>query len=204
MLTAGARARFARCADRGFSLVELMVVVALAALLLSLAAPSLVAWVRNAQIRTLADSLQNGLRLAQTEAVRRQRQVVFFLSASPTCDTANTASANGRFWVVRTVPLLDGEGALVVQCGVLSDVAAGTSIAGPTAICFSASGRLVANATPGGGAACALDASGLNRYDVSRSGAERALRVTVALGGQTRLCDPARTLSDTSPDGCPT
>lgn len=191
-------------APRGFSLIEFMVTVTLAALLLGLAAPSFVAWIRNAQVRTVTDGLQNGLRLAQTEAVRRQRQVVFFLTTSAACDLANTAATNGRFWVIRTVPLLDGEAAQVVQCGVLADVAAGTTITGPTALCFSSSGRLVANAAPGGGAACTLDASGMSRFDVARAGADRALRVTVTLGGQTRLCDPARTLSDTQPDGCPT
>jgi type IV fimbrial biogenesis protein FimT len=91
-----------------------------------------------------------------------------------------------------------------VQCGVLADVAAGTTIGGPTALCFGSSGRLVANAAPGGGAACALPAGGPNRYNVSRAGADRTLQITVSLGGQTRLCDPARTLSDSQPDGCPT
>lgn len=202
MLSRVLPARRGCAARRGFSLVEFMVTVTLAALLLSLAVPSFVTWIRNAQVRAVADSLQNGLRLAQTEAVRRQRQVVFFLTASAACDTANTATANGRFWLIRTVPLLDGETAQVVQCGVLADVAAGATISGPTAICFSSSGRLVANLAPGGGAACT--ASALNRYDVARAGSDRSLQVTVSLGGQTRLCDPARTLSDTQPDGCPT
>ncbi|MBL8340364.1 MAG: GspH/FimT family pseudopilin [Rubrivivax sp.] len=188
---------------RGFSLIEFMVTVTLAALLLGLATPSFLTWTRNAQVRTVTDSLQNGLRMAQAEAVRRQRQVVFFLTENAACDLANTASANGRFWVIRTVPLLDGEGAQVVQCGALADVAAGTTITGPTALCFGSAGRLVANATPGAGAGVQCLPGNLNRYDVTRIGADRALRVTVSLGGQTRLCDPARTLTDAQPDGCP-
>lgn len=192
-----------RRAARGFSLIEFMITVALAALLLGLAAPSMLTWVRNSQIRTVTDSLQNGLRLAQNEALRRQRQVVFFLSQNAACDAANTATANGRFWVIRTVPLLDGEAAEIVQCGVLAEASAGTTVAGPTALCFGSAGRLVANATPGGGAACGTPAN-LNSYDVNRpESGYRRLRVTVSLGGQTRLCDPARTLSDTNPDGCP-
>lgn len=203
MLKSGGSMAGGLAVARGFSLIEFMVTIALAALLLGLASPSFVTWTRNSQVRTVTDSLQNGLRLAQTEAVRRQRQVVFFLTNNATCDTANTASANGRFWVIRTVPLLDGETAQVVQCGVLSDVASGAAISGPTALCFSSAGRLVTNGTPGGGAACTIDASGTNTYDVTRTGADRSLRVLVSVGGQTRLCDPARTLSDSQPDGCP-
>lgn len=190
-------------AGRGLSVIELMITIALAALLLGLAVPSLSTWIRNAQIRTVTDSLQNGLRLAQAEAVRRQRQVVFFLSANPTCDTTNTATANGRFWVVRTVSFV-GDAAEVVQCGVLAEADTGTTITGPTALCFSSAGRLVAIPDPGvGGSACVV--AGLSRYAVSRSSGTdlRPLQVTVSMGGQTRLCDPARTLSDTQPDGCP-
>ena len=40
-------------------------------------------------------------------------------------------------------------------------------------------------------------------YDITIPNADRPLRVLVALGGQVRLCDPAKTLSNTNPDGCP-
>ena len=40
-------------------------------------------------------------------------------------------------------------------------------------------------------------------YDVSLPGSDRPLRVTVSMGGQVRMCDPARTQSATQPDGCP-
>ena len=66
----------------GFTLVELMVTISLLAILLALAAPSFSTWIRNAQVRTVSDSLQNGIRLAQAEAIRRHRQVVFFLDQS--------------------------------------------------------------------------------------------------------------------------
>ncbi len=204
MLTSRPRRQPGRELRRGFTMIELMITVVLAALLLALAAPSMRLWVRNSQVRTVADSLQNGLRMAQTEASRRQRQVVFHLTNTAACTVANTAAANGRFWLIRTVPLLDGEASEVVQCGTLAEANAGVTITGPTATCFNATGRVVANATPGGGSACTPDASGLNRYDVAASGADRVLRVTVSLGGQTRMCDPARTLSDAQPDGCPT
>ena len=190
--------------QRGFTVVELMMTIALLALLLGLAVPSFTTWVRNAQVRTVSDGLQNGLRLAQAEAIRRHRQVVFFRTDASTCTAATTAAADGAFWVVRTVPLVAGDPVEAVQCGHLGDVASGVSIAGATALCFNSGGRQVANANPGiGGAACALAASGTSSFDISTSHADRPLRVLVTLGGGVRLCDPAKTLSSSHPDGCP-
>ena len=189
---------------RGFTIVELLVTIALLALLLGLAMPSFTTWVRNAQVRTVSDALQNGLRLAQAEAVRRQRQVVFFRTNESTCNNATAAADDGAFWAVRSVPLIAGDAVETVQCGQLGDVASGAAIAGAAALCFNAGGRQVANADPGiGGPACALDASGTSSFDVTSSHADRPLRVLVTLGGSVRLCDPAKTLSASTPDGCP-
>jgi type IV fimbrial biogenesis protein FimT len=194
-----------RQTTRGFSLLELLITMALMGLLLALAAPAFGNWTRNAQVRTVADSLQNGVRLAQAEAVRRNRQVVFFLTNDAACTTGINAAANGTFWSIRTVPLVSTEAAESVQCGVITDVAQGVTLAGPTAICFNSMGRQTANASNGlgAGAPCALAASGVSTYDVQRTGSDRPLRVLVALAGQLRLCDPARTLSATDLDGCP-
>ena len=193
-----------RVAERGFTLIEVMVTIALLGVLLGLAAPSFSLWTRNAQVRTVSDALQNGSRLAQTEAVRRNRQVVFFLSNDAGCSASTAPAANGSFWAIRTVPLTAGDAAETVRCGNLADSSRGVTLAGPTAICFNSMGRQVANASPGAGSAsCALDASGLSSYDVAALGSDRPLRVLVTVGGQVRQCDPARTLSATAPDGCP-
>jgi type IV fimbrial biogenesis protein FimT len=190
--------------QRGLTLIELMVTISVMALLLGLSAPSFAEWLRNAQVRTVSDALQNGARLAQTEAVRRSRQVVLFLTNDAACNTGTAPAANGAFWAIRTVPLIAGEDAEVVQCGQLKDVAAGVRIQGPTALCFNSAGRLVANPAPGfSAAACVLDASGTSGYEFHATGSTRPLRVLVTLGGQVRLCDPGRTLSATTPDGCP-
>ncbi|HZF81735.1 MAG TPA: prepilin-type N-terminal cleavage/methylation domain-containing protein [Rubrivivax sp.] len=194
---------------RGFSVVELMIGVALMGLLAALAAPSFSDWLRNARVRTVADALQSGLRLGQAEAVRRYRQVVLFRTASQVCNETVTASNAGNFWALRTVALTAGDPVETVRCGVLADVAAGVTINGPTALCFSAGGRQIANADPGvGGAACAVPGvTAPSSYDVASSngvaGRDRPLRVLVTLGGSVRMCDPAKTLSATHPDGCP-
>ncbi|HYN59175.1 MAG TPA: GspH/FimT family pseudopilin [Rubrivivax sp.] len=187
----------------GFTIVELMVAITLLAILLAMAMPSFTTWVRNAQVRTVSDALQNGLRLAQAEAVRRHRQVVFFRTNQAACNTTITADASGAFWSVRALPLLAGDAAEAVQCGVLSDVAEGVAIAGAAALCFNSAGRQVANATPGVGQACVLDASGTSTFDLTSTNSDRPLRVLVALGGSVRMCDPAKALSSSTPEGCP-
>jgi type IV fimbrial biogenesis protein FimT len=183
----------------GFTLIELMVTIVLLAIVLALGFPSMATWIRNSKIRTVADSLQNGLRLAQAEALRRSRQTVFSLTNSTNPATSLTAVADGRNWSINTVQLLTDETAQFIEAGVLSSVGADVQITGPAAICFNSLGRLVLNGSPGTGAACAAAAA---TYDVTLSGADRPLRVSVSLGGQVRMCDPARSLS-TSADGCP-
>ena len=197
--------RAPRARNRGFTLIELMVTITLLGILLGLAAPSFSLWMRNARVRTVSDALQTGARLAQSEAVRFNRQVAFFLTDNSACNATTNAVANGAFWAIRTIPLTAGEVVQTVQCGTLADSAPGVTITGPTAICFNSAGRQTANASPGvGGTACALDATGVSQYDVAGAGAEtRPLRVLVSMGGQVRQCDPARTLSATAPDGCP-
>ncbi len=188
----------------GFTLIELMVTLVLMSLLLGLAAPNFRVWVRNAQVRTVSDALQNGMRLAQSEALQRSRQVVFLLTNDSACTNGIAAAANGVNWSIRTVPMTAGESSEVVQCGVLSDVASGVAVTGPAAVCFNSMGRQTENSSTGVTSGnCALAVSGVSTYNITATGADRPLRVLLTLGGQSRLCDPARTLSDSAPDGCP-
>ncbi|SOD26547.1 type IV fimbrial biogenesis protein FimT [Variovorax sp. YR752] len=187
----------------GFTLIELMVTIVLLAILTMLAMPSFMTWINNNKIRTVSDSLQNGLRFAQSEALRRSRPMVFSLTNSSAPQTSLTAVANGSNWSINVSKSSLDANNVFVQAGVLTDVASGVQITGPAAICFNAMGRVVANTdTDVNGASCDT-ASVLQTYDVTLTpGADRPLRVLVALGGQIRMCDPARKLSD-SPDGCP-
>ncbi len=201
----------------GFTLIEMIVTVAIMALLAALAMPSMLGWVRNNKIRTVSDSLQNGLRLAQSEATRRSRQVVFSLTNDKPVNGTYTAVADGNNWAINTVtvPGMTGDPSVFVEAGVLTDVGSDVRVDGPMAICFNAIGRLVANDDPGiTGADCTLPtpttppgtATPVHAYSITftdPAAGDRPLQVTVALGGQVRLCDPAKTLSDTQPDGCP-
>ena len=61
--------------NQGFTLVEMMVVVAIMAILTALAAPSFVGTVERYRVSTVADQLASALSLAQTEAIKRAGNV---------------------------------------------------------------------------------------------------------------------------------
>lgn len=193
MLTRDA-ARRRRHLQGGLTLIELMVALAVMAALFFLAMPDFSAWVQNTRMRTVAEALQNGVRQAQAEAVRRNRTVVFFLTnAEPGAGAASVA--NGANWGMRALPLLPSDPVEFLRGGAFSDVSPGVTVAGPAAICFNTAGQQVTVAAQG----CA---PAVTNYDVSRAGAERRLRIVVALGGRVRMCDPDKVLSANTPDGC--
>jgi type IV fimbrial biogenesis protein FimT len=200
----------------GFTLLEMVIAVTIFALLVALTVPTMKVWVANTKVRAVADSLQNGIRLAQTESLRRSRQMVFALTnnANPT-SAAFTAVTQGSYWAVETYPLMtDGsDPATIIATGALT--AAGSTVQilagqGQSALCFNSLGRLVANASPGPvGATCTTPTTGANNntqpmftYVVSVAGADHNLQVEVAMGGQLHLCDPSQTASSSNPYGC--
>lgn len=193
-----------RCsAQRGFTLIELMIVVVIVTVLVLLSVPSLGTWMADARIRNTSESLMGALRVAQSTAVTRGRTTMLVrTAAAPAWNAA--ASGTGSNWYVRVLPLADSDetasAADVVQTASLG-TQNGVSIAGPSVLCFGAQGQLVSrtSAETGVGAACAV--ANLATFDVTR-GSGRALRLQVYLGGRVRMCDPGKELSDADPDGC--
>ncbi len=188
----------------GFSLVELMVAISVLAILIAVSMPSFTTWIRNAKVRTVADALQSGLRLAQGEAQRRTHTVVFFLTNSKACNTSATAIAGGSYWQARVVPdpLLTGDVAEAVQCGVLTDVSSGINLtSATTALCFGGDGRQTSATNPASiGVDCTAAAATYNVVPAISNPENRPLRLTVSLAGSIRMCDPNK--SSTAPDGC--
>jgi type IV fimbrial biogenesis protein FimT len=187
--------------DRGFSLIELMVTLTLLGILLAAAVPEFATWTANARVRSVAESVQNGLRLAQTEAVRRNRQTVFGLTnATPAAGA--TSATDGSNWFIQTLPLVAGDPVAFIQGGTFAKQS-GVSIAGGALICFNSTGRQVSNAATGLGADCTPPASATapTVLDITKAGSDRPMRIQVSLGGQIRMCDPAKSIAS-QPDGC--
>ncbi|MEO6917721.1 MAG: prepilin-type N-terminal cleavage/methylation domain-containing protein [Collimonas sp.] len=195
----------------GFTLIELAITLTVMTTLLLMGVPSFVGWLSNSKVRSVAEGLQNGLRAAQAEAVRRSHQAAFVLTSAAPIKANATASAIGSNWYIQLLPAYTGESLDAngfVQGAALGNLAPGVSITGTSVVCFNSMGRVVANnnasTSASFGAVCAAPAANMTyiSYDVTRTGATHPLRVMVGLGGQVRMCDTTRSLTD-APDGCP-
>jgi type IV fimbrial biogenesis protein FimT len=199
-----------RAPVRGFTIIELVVTLAIGAILTGLAMPALGSWLRNARIRAAAEMIQGGLRTAQSEAVSRSRQTAFLLTPTQvtpgllTATTIPAPAANGGYWYVVLLTLLADDVPTYVTAGAAGDATQGVSVIGPATACFSSYGRMltVSSSTlvtcP---TAFTAIFGGTGLIYTIGAAADRQLSVTVATGGQVRMCDPKRT-PPADADGC--
>lgn len=187
-----------RRALRGLTLIELMVVLTVLGIMLVLALPGIGNWIANSRVRTVGEELQNALRMAQAEAVNRNRQVALVRTAAAPARNA-TPSATGSNWYIQVLPLTATEGSdtafqstAYVQGGTFT-AANGATIAGTntTVTCFNSVGRVVSNSSTGLGANCVAPTTATDPidFDVTLTGSDRAMRVELFLGGRVRMCD---------------
>ena len=200
--------------QRGVTLIELAVVLAVVAILFATSAPSFSAWIHNAQIRTAAESMQSGLQLAQAEAIRRNRSVFFWLTSAANPLTADWLVACASPSGTGSVPEASGDCPGVHPA---NGVPAASTVAPINWIQRQAAADQQTSfpqvSTPNGASEVTFNSLGIviPNVDGSASIAEidvndpsiaspRPLHVTIS-GGQIRMCDP--NLSPSSdPRGC--
>jgi type IV fimbrial biogenesis protein FimT len=190
--------------QQGVSLIEIMIGLAIVALLLVAGVPSFATFLQNTQIRNAAEAIQNGLSLARVEAVRRNTNVRFVLGSGSSwsieCETA--------------VADLDGDG--IADCpGTAPSATTPSSIQarvtgeGSTNAVVTASAATLSFNGLGKVTTATLAANATATFAVTNpvvggacfaTGPMRCLNVVVTPGGQVRMCDPA--LSSADPQAC--
>lgn len=200
--------------QRGFSIIELTVILVIFGLLMASAMPNLSSWLRNSKLRSQAEAIQSGLQRARDEAVRRNRPITLWLitQAGESFDSNCTVSSTGLSWFVSSTSpdnacdsttLVSSDAAsaprqLVSSSGNPVSVSGFTDSTQSTAassVTFDGFGRVVTSATP---------ASNLRRiyiaYATSAS-SDRAQRIDINTNGLVRACDTS--VSATDPRHCP-
>ncbi len=177
-----------RFKQNGFSIVELMIVVAIIGITAALAAPSYRAWIQNTKVRTAGESILNGIQKARSEALMRNAPVRFRLGA-------NSAWTVGCVTVVGD---LNGDG--VDDCPAVIESRSNQDGNTSTAITTVSPGGATDAVFNNLGVRSATAPSQLTQIGVSFTGADRNLNVTLGAGGTVRLCDPSA--SSTDPRKC--
>jgi type IV fimbrial biogenesis protein FimT len=89
----------ARQANRGFTIIEVMIVVAIMAILLALAGPSFTTLIERWRVRDSAESLTSSLYHARSEAIKRGGNIILIKNANGGgCTTATANTEWGCGW----------------------------------------------------------------------------------------------------------
>lgn len=184
----------AQAAQRGFNMIEVMIVLVILGILVSLAGPSFFEFMQNSQIRAAADAMQNGLQTARGTAIARNVQVQLLVGPNSGWTVSETATGT----VIQT--RAHEEGTL--------NVGTNTTPAGSSLVTFTPLGAALTTNPDGTARVDRIDfvnpSGGACQTDLP-AGGMRCLRVVVTGGGSVRMCDPKFDPLATPPDAraCP-
>ncbi len=180
---------------RGFTLIELMVTISIAAILMMIAVPSFVAFQRNSELTSAANSLLAALNSARSEAMKRNVNV-FIVPAD-----GSTWTSGWKIFVDKNFDGAYSTGEDIVLTGIampsyFSSSATHTAGVSPEYFAFNGSGYSIVQSTNGP----ALGTITIKRNDISGTELlEQTRRIMVSFSGRIRICKPA---SDSDPK-CP-
>lgn len=152
----------------GVTLIELLIGMAIVAILVTMGLPSFTTWMQNRQLRSAAESIQTGLQLARGEAVKRNTFVGFTMAgpdSSWSVDVMNPPQ--------QVQSRSGAEGTPQAQIATTNSTIIFNGL-GKTSL---AAGAVIQVTNPTGGAC-------------KPGGDMNCLNVTVSVGGQVKMCDP--------------
>ncbi len=84
----------------GFTLLELMITLAVAAVLVAIAVPNMSTFLRNNRLTAAANDLLRSTQVARSEAIKRQQNVVLCASADPNVGTPVCSYGAFSGWII--------------------------------------------------------------------------------------------------------
>lgn len=190
-------------AQRGFNIIEIMISLAVLAILISLGAPGFSEWLQSQRLRTSGEAITNGLQVARGEAIRRNLPVVFGLEPPYTgwtvCEASivpcDSTTPDGSF--IQRKAAQEGSGDAKIAP---TPVTAGNAVL----VTFSPLGAVLNSNSDGGAPFTRVDVFYSDPGLCSAAGGSmRCLRVVVSPAGSVRMCDPTPTIVAPDPRACP-
>ena len=163
----------------GFTLIEVLITIVIAAILVSLALPNLRVFIQNNRLRTEASEFFAAINLARTEAKANAVRVSLCVSSNQTSCTGATWNLGWLAWVDTDEDEVVDDGERILRARPAPDNGIVLSTAGGTLLTFGASGA-------------ASGALTLRVCDSTRSGEEGRSITILGESGSTRLnCLPS-------------
>jgi type IV fimbrial biogenesis protein FimT len=192
----------ARSVARGFTLIELMIGLALLAFILMLGVPAFSTFIQNQKLRDNATLALAQIQFARAEALRLNANVDFLMSdTEPDIGNFTTlaVSTAGRNFLVRGNVYNPANGQMETKMLTTRSADEGSGAApGSTAGVQIAASTGTVTFTPLGGTTLAADeviqfTNPAGGNCTAAGGPMRCLNVVITRGGQVRLCDPSVT-----------